>query len=86
MLFAALTASLILAITLQARHVRWPLAVPLAALLVPLAVLFGAFVYPGDPDLREWWLLAAGAGLFFGLLTASVGYVSAQFLQGQRKD
>ena len=85
MLFAALTASLILAIYLQGRNVRWPLAIPLAALLVPLVVLFGAFVYPGDPDLREWWLMAAGVGLFFGLLTAAVGYSSALFLQGQRK-
>lgn len=43
MLFASLTAALILAFYLQARNVRWQLAIPLAALLVPLAVLFGAF-------------------------------------------
>ena len=42
MLFASLTAALILAFYLQARNVRWQLAIPLAALLVPLAVLFGA--------------------------------------------
>lgn len=30
-------------------------------------------------------MMAAGAGLFFGLLTAAVGYASAGFMQGMNK-
>ncbi|SDU02166.1 hypothetical protein SAMN05216296_1309 [Pseudomonas pohangensis] len=74
MMMLALAATLILTIYLRQRSQLGLVIIPLAALLMPLAILFSAFIYPGDPELQEWWLMAVGVGLFFGGLIASFGY------------
>ena len=83
MIMLALAATLALAVYLRLRGAGGLLIIPLAALLMPCVILFSAFVYPGDPELREAWLLAAAVGLFFGMLIAGFGYFVAPMLKNR---
>lgn len=74
MLMLALAATLILSIYLRLRSGLGLYGIALAALLMPCAILFSAFIYPGDPELQQWWWLAVAVGLFFGGLLAAFGY------------
>ncbi len=85
MILAALAAAFVLAMHLSMRGLPMLKAVPLAALVVPAVIMFQAFVYPGDPDLSEAWVIAALLGLFFGLLAATPAYYASRYLQDQRK-
>ena len=84
MILAVLTAAFALAVYLHLRGVGAAVAIPVAAILVPEGVLFQAFIYPGDSELRQYWLMAALVGLFFGVLAAAFGYFVAPML-GNRK-
>jgi len=74
MMMLALAATLALVIYLRLHSSLGIASIPLAALLMPAAILFSAFIYPGDPELQQWWLPAVGVGLFFGGLIAAFGY------------
>lgn len=85
MILVALAAAFVLAMQLSMRGLPLLKAVPLAALAVPAAILFQAFIYPGDPELSEAWVIAVLVGLFFGLLAATPGFYASRYLQDQRK-
>lgn len=74
MMMTALAATLALTIYLRLHSSLGIVIIPLAAMLMPPVILFMAFVYPGDPELRQWWMMAVGVGLFFGALIAAFGY------------
>jgi len=81
MMMLALAVTLALAIYLRLHSSLGIVIIPLAALLMPAVILFSAFVYPGDPELQQWWLMAAGVGLFFGGLIAAFGYFITPMLK-----
>ena len=81
MLLSVLAMAFALAFYLHLRGVGASLAIPLSALLVPAGVLFQAFIFPGDPDLAEHWLLAAMVGMFFGILASGFGYFVAPMMR-----
>lgn len=81
MMMLALAVTLVLSIYLRLRSTLGLAIIPLAALLMPAVILFSAFVYPGDPELQQWWLMAVGVGLFFGALIASFGYFITPMLK-----
>lgn len=81
MLLAVLAIAFALAIHLRLRGIGAALAIPLAAAVVAAGVLFQAFIYPGDPELQQWWQLAAAVGLLFGVMIAGFGYFIAPMLK-----
>jgi hypothetical protein len=83
MMMLALAATLALAIYLRLHSKLGLASIPLAALLMPCTILFSAFVYPGDPELQQVWLMAFGVGLFFGGVIATFGYFIAPMLWKQ---
>ena len=83
MLLSALAIAFALSIYLRLRGVHAALAIPLPALLVVAGVLFQAFIFPGDPELAEHWLIAALVGMFFGVLVAGFGYFVAPMLRNR---
>ena len=74
MMMLALAATLALAIYLRLYSKLGLAVIPLAAVLMPCVILFSAFIYPGDPELQQAWMIAVGVGLFFGGLIAAFGY------------
>lgn len=85
MLFSVLAMAFALAFYLHLRGRRAVPAIAPAALLVPAGVLFQAFIFPGDPELAQHWLLAALVGLFFGLLAAGFGYFVAPMIRNKER-
>ena len=83
MLHSALAIAFALSIYLRLRGVHAALTIPLPALLVAAGVLFQAFIFPGDPELAEHWLIAALVGMFFGVLVAGFGYFVAPMLRNR---
>lgn len=81
MLLSVLAMAFALAVYLHLRGLGAVVAIALSALLVPVGVLFQAFIFPGDPELAEHWLLAGLVGVFFGLLAAGFGYFIAPMLR-----
>jgi hypothetical protein len=83
MLLSVLAMAFALAFYLSLRGVGAALAIPVSTLLVPAGVLFQAFIFPGDPELAEHWLLAALVGVLFGLLVAGFGYFIAPMMRNK---
>lgn len=81
MLLSVLAIAFALALYLHLRGLGAVFSISLSALLVPVGVLFQAFIFPGDPELAEHWLLAALVGVFFGLLAAGFGYFIAPMMR-----
>lgn len=81
MMMLALAATMFLTVYLRLRSKLGMVIVPMAALFMPFVILFSAFIYPGDPELREAWLVAASVGWFFGLVVAGFGYFISPMLK-----
>jgi asparagine N-glycosylation enzyme membrane subunit Stt3 len=80
MILGVLSLVLALAYYLRQRGLGFARATGLAALLPPLFIVFYAFVYPADQELREVWDVAVLAGVFFGLVVGGFGaYVASLF-------
>jgi hypothetical protein len=71
--------ALLLAFGLAAylRYRRWPAvrAIALASLVAPVAITFGAFVFPAEAEFRMWWRVTVVTSVFFGLCAAAAGYL-----------
>jgi hypothetical protein len=80
----AIAVALFVGLILRAKHMGGLRVIPMAALLVPAAITFEAFVYPADPEVRMWWRVAVFVGAFYGVVAASIGYGVAAFLEKQR--
>ena len=82
-----IVAALLLAFGLAAylRFRQWPAfrAIVLASLLSPVAVTFGAYVFPAEPEFRMWWHITVVTSVFFGLCAAAAGYALVVFMQRQ---
>jgi hypothetical protein len=81
MILGVLSLVFALAYYLRQRGMGFFRSAALAALLAPLALVFAAFVYPADAQLREAWTVAAMGGLFFGLLLGGFGAYVASLLE-----
>ena len=55
---------------------RWPAirAICVACLGAPAVVTFTAYVFPANPEFRQWWQSTVVTSVFFGLLAAAAGY------------
>lgn len=80
--------ALLLAFGLAAylRFRRWPAirAIALASLAAPVAITFGAFVFPADAEFRTWWHITVVTSVFFGLCAAAAGYLLMTVVRRQR--
>lgn len=81
MILGVLSLVLALAYYLRQRGLGFARATGLAALLPPLVIVFYAFVYPADQELRDAWVEAVLASLFFGLLVGGFGAYVASLLK-----
>ena len=80
--------ALLLAFGLAAylRYRRWPAvrAIAFASLAAPVAITFGAFVFPADAEFRLWWRVTVVTSIFFGLCAAGAGYLLVNVMRRQR--
>jgi drug/metabolite transporter (DMT)-like permease len=84
MLALALGVAFVLAYLLRDKRTAGPLAIPLAALLVPPEITIETFVYPASPESQMWWRIAVVVGFVYGLIAAGFGYVCAAVIQKRR--
>ncbi len=84
MSLAAIAVAFVVGLMLRAKRIGGFSAIPLAALLVPAAITFEAFVFPAEPEVRMWWRVAVFVGTIYGLVAAGIGYAFAAFLEKQR--
>ena len=63
-----------LAAFMRHRRIRAFPAVAGAALVFPLVYAFGAFVYPADPEMRMWAMIAVPVSFVWGLVSSGIGY------------
>lgn len=82
----AVIAIVVLASFLVAGFMRWRRirALPSifgAALVVPAAVAFSIYVYPGGAEGRMWAMIAIPVSYAWGLVAAGVGYAAASLMR-----
>jgi len=53
------------------------IGIPLAALLVPAATAFVAYVHPALPEVRIWWPVMSVTTSIVGLAAAALGHAAA---------
>jgi len=81
MILLSIGASFIVAMLLRDRGTRAIVAIPSAAVIVPLAVSFETFVYPASAEAKMWWVIAVPTSMIYGLIVAMAGYGLVALIQ-----